>query len=209
MESSYSPLTQHRKVVFAMSLAFLLMPSLVAAHVDHDKEQAKQIIPSPANEHDHSQHDHGDHDTGFVEKLVSWIGKFHPASVHYPIALLIAAAVAEMLWIKTGKIIYSHAGQFCLWGGVAGAIATAILGWCFAGFRFVDDDWIMTTHRWLGTSMAAWAMLLGWMNLTVHRGDGSQSRKAYRVTLFVGAALVSVTGFFGGSLLYGLNHYAW
>ena len=26
---------------------------------------------------------------------------------------------------------------------------------------------------------------------------------------FIGAALVGATGFFGGSLIYGIDHYAW
>ena len=34
---------------------------------------------------------------GFFAKLIRWLGRFHPPAVHFPIALLTAAAVAEIL----------------------------------------------------------------------------------------------------------------
>ena len=39
----------------------------------------------------------------FFEKLARWLGKIHPPAVHFPIALLTAAAVAELLRMATGK----------------------------------------------------------------------------------------------------------
>ena len=39
----------------------------------------------------------------FGEKLTRWLGKSHPPAVHFPIALLTAAAVAELLRMVTGK----------------------------------------------------------------------------------------------------------
>src|SRR5262249_37312228 len=39
----------------------------------------------------------------FFAKLIGWLGKSHPAAVHFPVALLTAAAVAELLRLVTGK----------------------------------------------------------------------------------------------------------
>jgi hypothetical protein len=39
----------------------------------------------------------------FHGKLIRWLGGFHPAVMHFPIALLTAAAVAELLCLVRGK----------------------------------------------------------------------------------------------------------
>jgi mono/diheme cytochrome c family protein len=49
--------------------------------------------------------------TSFFEKLLRWLGNFHPASVHFPIALLTAAAVAELLRRVTGKVPFAAASR--------------------------------------------------------------------------------------------------
>ena len=90
-----------------------------------------------------------------VPPLLAWIGRFHPPLVHFPIALLSAAALAELLLVATGKAFFDSAVRFCVWGGALGAVGAALLGWLFGGFRVVDDEWVMTSHRWLGTATAA------------------------------------------------------
>ena len=86
--------------------------------------------------------------------------------------------------------------------------AAAVLGWFFGGVHLVDDSWILTTHRWVGTTTAASSVLLLVVGeRTFRRADAS--RTGYRAMLFIGAGLVGVTGFFGGSLIYGIAHYSW
>ena len=63
----------------------------------------------------------------------------------------------------------------------------------------------MTTHRWLGTVTALFAALI--FVLCERAVSGAASRRPFRVALFVGAGLVSATGFFGGALIYGIDHY--
>jgi hypothetical protein len=36
-----------------------------------------------------------------------------------------------------------------------------------------------------------------------------RTRIGFRIALFIVAVLVSVTGFFGGALVFGIKHYAW
>lgn len=174
-------------------------------HADHDPQENHEA-KTAAESHDHA--DHNREATGFAN-VVKWIGKFHPPTVQFPIALLVAAAAAEVLFIIIGKPQFEHAGWFCLAFGMVTAIAAAILGWCFGGFHVIDADWLLTTHRWLGTSTVAWAVMLGWLGYKTLRSGGPKWRLRYRIALFIGAALVSATGFFGGALIYGLDHYAW
>lgn len=108
--------------------------------------------------------------------------------------------------MRTGRELFFHATRFAVWVGSLGALAAAPLGWFFAGFGLVDDEWLMTTHRWLGTGASAWALVVLFLCERAYRGA---ERRAFRLALFPGAALVVTTGFFGGALLYGIDHYAW
>lgn len=138
--------------------------------------------------------------------VLGWLGKFHPPLTHFPIALVIAAALAECLLIKTRREEFAHTVGFCVRLGGGAALLAALLGWFYAGFRLVDDEWLMTAHRWAGTSTAVLAAVL----LTLHeRASREASRVPFRVALFASTALVGATGFLGGALLYGIDHYAW
>jgi uncharacterized membrane protein len=140
--------------------------------------------------------------------LFSWLGRFHPVVVHFPIALLISAAIGETLFARTRNAFFSDAVRFCIWIGVAGALVAAPLGWIFAGFRLVDDEWVLTAHRWAGTTTFIATLTLFWVSERTYRAV-SRTRTALRYSLGVVACLVSLTGFLGGSLLYGIDHYAW
>jgi hypothetical protein len=65
------------------------------------------------------------------------------------------------------------------------------------------------THRWLGTTTVACAGLVLVLSEASRRPDRRRIRICFRVTLVVAAVLVAVTGFFGGAVVFGLDHYAW
>jgi uncharacterized membrane protein/cytochrome c553 len=144
---------------------------------------------------------------GFFQRLIRWLGKSHPASVHFPIALLTAAAVAELLRLATGKPTFEVVSRYCVWFGFLTAMPAGILGWFLAGFHLTDASWVLTTHRWLGTCTVASA------GLVVALGQVSRWSPRFlwwfRLALFGAAAGALVTGYFGGALVFGLNHYVW
>ncbi len=162
----------------------------------HEHPEAQTPIATPA----HRYPPEG------VPRPLAWLGKFHPPAVNFPIAMFTAAALSELLLMRTGRELFFHATRFSVWVGSLGALAAATLGWFFAGFRLADEEWLMTTHRWLGTSASAWAL---WVLFLCERAYRKAERKTFRLALFSGAALVATTGFFGGALLYGVDHYAW
>lgn len=188
-----------------------------------EAEQAHKDEPAPAS----SSHEHGDtagphsdanedhehhhaHDTAGRSKLAVWIGKLHPPATHLPIGLLIGAAVAELGLIVTGKPAFRHAAGFCLAFAAFGAVIAATLGWFNGGFVLWDADWVQATHRWLGTSTAGLSLVtLAFFARAAHIGAPSRAVFSYRVLLFFTASLICITGFFGGALVYGINHYAW
>jgi uncharacterized membrane protein len=141
-------------------------------------------------------------------RLIGWLGRFHPAMVHFPIGLLVAAALAEALLVVTGRTVFDSAGRVCVWFAALGAVPAATLGWFLGGPHVTDPDWILTSHRWLGTSTAACAVVVLVLS-EVSRRPGRRGRGAFRAVLLLNAALVLATGFFGGVLMHGIDYYAW
>jgi len=146
---------------------------------------------------------------GFLEKLLRWLGKIHPPAVHFPIALLTAAAVAEFLRMATGKSAFNAISRYCIWFGTLTAVMAGALGWCAGSFRLTDASWVLMTHRWLGTSTVACAVLVLVLSEVGRHRDRRGTRLCFRVSLLLLAALVSITGFFGGAVVFGINHHAW
>jgi uncharacterized membrane protein len=145
----------------------------------------------------------------FGHRLIGWLGKFHPPAANFPIALLVAAAVAEFLAVVRRSPIFDGASRFCVWFGALAAAATGTLGWFMGGFRLTDPDWTMTVHRWLGTATDASALIALALSEIGRRPGNERVRGIFRVLLFLVALMVLAAGFFGGAQIYGLHHYDW
>lgn len=169
-----------------------------AAHAIHEAEP------------DHGESGH-DHEHGVNEAtLLDWLGKFHPPATHLPIGLLAGAVVAELGMILSRRVWFRHAAGFCLSLATVGAVVTATLGWLAGGFVLWDADWVQATHRWLGTGTAVMSVitLASFARMVRHSGVG-RDVLWYRACLFFTASLIGAAGFFGGALVFGINHYAW
>jgi len=153
-------------------------------------------------------HSHGEAPGGVVARTAVGLGKFHPPATHFPIAMLLAAAVGELVYRARGRELFAWGARFCLWIGVPGAVAAAVLGWLYAGAAWSDGDLVMTAHRWLGTATAALgvgALAAGWRRAT---GAGGPAPRAYLVLLCAAGVAVAGNGFLGGLLVHGVDHYA-
>ncbi|QDV32306.1 DUF2231 domain-containing protein [Tautonia plasticadhaerens] len=146
---------------------------------------------------------------GFAANLVTWLGKLHPPSVSFPIALVLSALLAEVLWSATGRPLFDHSARFCVWVGAIGAVVSVTLGWCFAGLAWSDGDRVMTTHRWVGTSAGLLAPVVLVLAEASRRPGGRSIRPWYLGLLVVAAVLVGLNGHFGGLMAYGEDYYAW
>jgi mono/diheme cytochrome c family protein/uncharacterized membrane protein len=144
----------------------------------------------------------------FFRQLMPWLGKFHPSIVHFPIGLSLAAAVAELLLLGTGRMLFDSTSRVCVWFGGLTAAPAATLGWFLGGPRLTDPSWVLTVHRWLGTSTAACAVVVLFLSELSRRPRGPP-RGVFRLALLLYAMLVLLTGFFGGALIHGVNYYAW
>ncbi len=145
----------------------------------------------------------------FGQRMLTWVGRFHPASTHFPVALLLTAVLAELLawWFK--KPEWTLLVRFLVVLGALSAIPTANLGW-LANFPTRPGSPIQSVysiHRILGTATAVWGLVCAVMICLPGCREGSTARLRFRGALILGAALVAVTGFLGGKLTFGIDHY--
>ena len=134
------------------------------------------------------------------------IGKLHPLLVHFPIALVMAAAAAELVAIATRRHAWHTVAVANLRAGAAIGVVTAVTGWVLAGSTSVDATAVLEWHRWIGMSGAVGA--LGAALLSSYRPVPSwRSVFVYRVALFGAAFLVAITGHLGGTLVWGAEFF--
>ena len=143
--------------------------------------------------------------------LARWVGKFHPVSTHFPVALMMVAVLAEGLAWWTRRESWRETVRFLVLLAALGAIGTAGLGWLNAYFSSYSKEpgALLWWHRWLGTVASVWALVCAGLLVAGPCGEGSKERQRFRGALLVGAVLVSVSGFLGSALIYGLDHYGW
>jgi uncharacterized membrane protein/mono/diheme cytochrome c family protein len=145
-------------------------------------------------------------------RLFRDIGQFHPPSTHFPIALLIVALPAELMWTLTRKDSWKAIVRFCVVLGASAAVVTAALGWCDAAVSHYRGSVaeILAWHRWFGTTTAVWAVLTAALSeFANRRGNPDRLCFSFRLTLLFGIILVSAAGYLGASLIYGPHHFNW
>ena len=133
---------------------------------------------------------------------MTFIGKFHPLLVHFPIALVLAAAVAELVVILTPGQAWRTVAVANIRAGATMGVVTAITGWLFASSPLVDAATSLEWHRWVGMAGAAGAIGAALLSSRLHIAS-QRAAFAYRFTLFVTALLVAMAGHLGGTLVWG------
>lgn len=148
----------------------------------------------------------GEAPEGGWQHFVSWVAHFHPPLTVFPIAMILSAALAELLRLWSKAPWLAGASRWCMIVGGVGAAITAPLGWAFAVKH--GHSWILEVHRWLGTAAGTGAVvLLVLSELSWRRGGGLLT--LFRTVLFLAVPLVIATGFFGGAMVYGIHEYDW
>jgi len=69
---------------------------------------------------------------------------------------------------------------------------------------------ILAWPGWFETATAVWAVqVAALLQFADRSGSPLRVRGCFRLTLVIGVILVSVGGYLGASLIYGLQHFAW
>lgn len=138
----------------------------------------------------------------------------HPASVHFPIALLLANGLFTLLYLRRKELAFETSAYHCLVLGWFGAVVATLTG--------LWDAW----RQVYGPEVARAPVLLNWVNahavigvaLVVVYGqallrrrrqadilDDPHRRQGYLWRLVIGAILVLLNGWIGGQLVYNLR----
>ncbi|KAB2653251.1 MAG: hypothetical protein DVB33_03665 [Verrucomicrobia bacterium] len=132
--------------------------------------------------------------------MIEFIGKFHPLFVHLPIGFFTLLGVFELLALRPNWKQLASANRVILLLTIPASLASVVCGWLLA--RGQEESSTLFWHRWLGTGVAAAAILLwivrqrGWL-------------RAYRRCLFGTYILLTVASHNGGSITHGENFLSW
>lgn len=146
-------------------------------------------------------------------KLWDFFGVLHPATVHMPIGLIMAAAIFIVLRWRFPRI----SGQVplcCLVLGSAASWAAVAMGWSFAAYMgyggtFRGPEAAVFWHRWGGLAVAVLATGLSVAAIRFSRRRGTDAVAApWQVMTLVLAGLTGLVGHQGGTLTYGEDLYS-
>lgn len=148
------------------------------------------------------------------QRVFRAIGYFHPAIVHFPIALISVAAASVVLSYLFGAG-FARFAYACLVIGAIFAVISAVMGWSFAETRGFGNWSQMITaqateeesnqffHRWLGTVTAVLGLVVCIAGWRARQSDGSRPGHFWRIGTLILAMLVGMVGHQGGELVYG------
>jgi len=144
-----------------------------------------------------------------------WIaqGFLHPATVHFPIALLTVGAFFVLLgwkWPRAGTQIPLAS----LLIGSLTAIVSTLMGWAFAPEQGYGDNWAsldfdseVDMHRWsavIVTTASTFFSIIALLSLVV---KSERLTKTWKIGLLLSAAMVGAVGHQGGEMSYGKDFY--
>jgi uncharacterized membrane protein len=133
---------------------------------------------------------------------IQFIGRFHPLTVHFPIALILLVPVLEIVGRHQNFSYLRLASGFVLGLATMAGIFAAFLGWCLARTGGYSGP-ILTQHMWGGVMLTA----ICWVCWALHsRIDEPNAAKYYIGALIVCVLVVSWTGYRGGQVSQGEEH---
>lgn len=124
----------------------------------------------------------------------------HPAVVHFPLALLLSATFADLIWL-IGLTNDTHIGAILMAGGLAMGLLAMFAG--MIDFTRLDEAVVPHALRHMaavGTAWVGYAVAL-YMRKDSLLGDAPLGATAVIVS-FVSALVLALGGWLGGRLVY-------
>lgn len=176
-----------------------------AVPVSASSEAGKQASGNAAANHMTAMMDQEKHDRSAMSvgaRLLDWIGRLHPAIVHFPLAFFPAALLTAIAGRR--RPAFARPVQFLvLAGGILAPIA-ALLGWLDA--LNADPGRLLTVHRWLGTGIGLAGLALAFW---AWKRPDEYRRPAMIWALAAITAALLLQGWYGGALVHGADHMSW
>lgn len=153
-------------------------------------------------------------ETFFPYEIPVW----HPILVHFPIAFILAGALAASLWSLRASALWRQIALFLFTLGVAGGLGAYFTGEAMEeqaeGTPIVEELVELHESAALYTLIVAGAVLLGLAVVSVwqarqdpseRRPDPLSVRLVLALLALAAAALVAWTGHLGGSMVWGVG----
>lgn len=134
--------------------------------------------------------------------LWQFFGRLHPLAVHFPVSLLLFAAILELFTFRNFNSKLRPGINLLVYVGAASALVAAILGLLLANIEDYGGD-TLDIHQWTGIGTAVFGIMAVFFLSRVMKYPGSAQVRWYRGVLFFTALGVSVAGHFGASLTHG------
>ncbi len=150
--------------------------------------------------------------SSLLARLWDFQGYLHPATVHFPVALLLVGALFVLVGVMAPKLGETVA-LTCLFLGTASAIVATIMGWSFANiegygaWNKVDTDSEIFWHRWSAVIVTVAGIVTSLFALAALRTPNRRLGLTWRVGLLALGMMVGAVGHQGGELTYGKVFY--
>ena len=134
------------------------------------------------------------------------VGALHPAVVHFPLALVVVAAMVEV-WaiLRRDGHISSFAVTAVRFGALFG-VAAAASGWFNPEAADLAGSTDLFLHRWTGIVLAAILVVLALGAGLARKRVGQPAVRWWRSGLLVGALAAVGVGSLGGDMVHGEGH---
>jgi hypothetical protein len=135
-----------------------------------------------------------------LSSTIDLLGRLHFPLLHFPIALVFAAALLEVAWRRGDPLQRRAFIAPLLWATAASSVATVVAGLALAEGEQFDGAQAETfvVHRGLGIATAVAAVVL----LILQR----RGTWAYRPLLGLSVVVVTIVGHLGGELVHGAGY---
>lgn len=183
-------------------------------HVSNDTELAPYGKPSPGSfELVRFYPEAGEPPTGLRGRVEEWLYRHpffkrhpHPAVVHFPVGLLIAAALFEVLALVTASARTEWAAYCCLIVGMVSlpvAMMTGYFTW-WINYVGLESSLILMKRllAWVALVLAVFAVLLRSFIIDEPLQIRSFYVSTYAITVLILAGVISSVGFLGGELTF-------
>ncbi|MEJ7737263.1 MAG: DUF1549 domain-containing protein [Chitinophagaceae bacterium] len=134
--------------------------------------------------------------------LWDFLGRLHPLAIHFPVSLLILAALLELFTMKKFNSRLRAGINVLVFSGVAMSVISAVFGLLLARNGDYGEN-LLSLHQWTGIATACLGIASLLLLIAIHKHNRRNLVKPYRVLLFCTVIAVSTAGHFGASLTHG------
>ncbi|MEJ7767466.1 MAG: DUF1549 domain-containing protein [Chitinophagaceae bacterium] len=142
-------------------------------------------------------------DTSFW--LWNFLGRLHPLMVHFPVSLLLFAAILEMFTLKNFNSKLRPGINILLFTGSLFAIVSVVFGLLLARNGDYGKD-VLGLHQWTGIATATLGAISLYLLFNILTKKRLKLIKPYRTLILLTGFGVSVAGHFGASLTHGNSY---